>query len=168
MRETQELVAIVPWTFLAQICNLFIQLSLMKRFLFRPVNAIIEKRKAVADGQLADAEKAKRTADELQVDSEAKLEKARTEAEVIVKNALEDADTRSQEILREAKAQAAAIRARAESDILMEKKKAAAQLKNEIGGIAMDIAGKVIGREIKMKDHKRLIEQFIRDAGKVF
>ena len=49
MRETQDLVTIIPWTFIAQICNLFIQCWLIKKFLFKPVCAIIEKRRALAD-----------------------------------------------------------------------------------------------------------------------
>ena len=36
--QVQELVGIVPWTFIAQICNLFIQMYLIKRFLFKPIN----------------------------------------------------------------------------------------------------------------------------------
>ena len=36
--QVQELVGIVPWTFIAQICNLFLQVYLIKRFLFKPVN----------------------------------------------------------------------------------------------------------------------------------
>ena len=42
--QVQELVGIVPWTFIAQICNLFLQMYLIKRFLFKPVknlNAIM-------------------------------------------------------------------------------------------------------------------------------
>ena len=41
--QVQELVGIVPWTFVAQICNLFIQMYLMKRFLFKPVNEMLQK-----------------------------------------------------------------------------------------------------------------------------
>ena len=62
MRETQELVTIIPWTFIAQICNLFIQCWLIKKFLFKPVCAIIEKRRALADSQIQDAKKAKEEA----------------------------------------------------------------------------------------------------------
>ena len=36
--QVQELVAIVPWNFVATICNLFIQMYLIKRFLFKPIN----------------------------------------------------------------------------------------------------------------------------------
>ena len=45
MNGTQEFVTILPWTFIAQILNLFIQLYFIKRFLFGPINAILEKRK---------------------------------------------------------------------------------------------------------------------------
>ena len=42
--DVQELVGLVPWTFVAQICNLFIQMYLIKRFLFKPVGEMLEKR----------------------------------------------------------------------------------------------------------------------------
>ena len=61
--DVQELVGLVPWTFVAQICNLFIQVYLIKRFLFKPVNEMLEKRKALADAQIREAEKAKADAD---------------------------------------------------------------------------------------------------------
>ena len=59
MRETQDLVTIIPWTFIAHICNLFIQCWLIKKFLFKPVGAIIEERRALADSQNQDAKKPK-------------------------------------------------------------------------------------------------------------
>lgn len=45
------------------------------------------------------------------------------------------------------------------------KKKAVNEVKGEIGGIAMDIAGKVIEREINEKDHEKLIDEFISNVG---
>ena len=41
--QVQELVGIVPWTFIAQICNLFLQMYLIKRFLFKPVNEMLRR-----------------------------------------------------------------------------------------------------------------------------
>ena len=58
--QVQELVGIVPWTFIAQICNLFIQMYLIKRFLFKPINEMLEKRRAAADAEITDAEAAKK------------------------------------------------------------------------------------------------------------
>ena len=45
--QVQELVGIVPWTFIAQICNLFLQMYLIKRFLFKPVNEMLQKTSTV-------------------------------------------------------------------------------------------------------------------------
>ena len=45
---TQELVTIIPWTFIAQILNLFIQMYLIKRFLFKPINEVLQKRRDLA------------------------------------------------------------------------------------------------------------------------
>ena len=87
MRETQELVTIIPWTFIAQICNLFIQCWLIKKFLFKPVCAIIEKRRALADSQIQDAKKAKEEADAMKADYEAEMAKAKETANSILQNA---------------------------------------------------------------------------------
>ncbi len=43
--------------------------------------------------------------------------------------------------------------------------KAVNEVKNEIGGMAMEIAGKVIEREIKEEDHAKLIDEFIANVG---
>ena len=60
--QVQELVGIVPWNFIATICNLFIQVYLIKRFLFKPINEMLDKRKAKADAEIQDAVKAKEEA----------------------------------------------------------------------------------------------------------
>ena len=68
-------------------------------------------------------------------------------------------------MLKEATAQAAALKAKAESDIAQEKRKAVNEIKGEIGGMAMEIAGKVIEREICEEDHEKLIDEFISNVG---
>ncbi|MDO4619527.1 MAG: F0F1 ATP synthase subunit B [Lachnospiraceae bacterium] len=161
----QELVGIVPWTFIAQILNLFIQMYLIKRFLFKPVNAMLEKRKAAADAQIQDAAKAKEEALALKSEYEQSMQEARSKANEIVNNAQRTAALKSEEMLKEASQQAVAIKAKAESDIEQEKRKAINEVKNEIGGMAVEIAGKVIEREVSEEDHAKLIDQFIANVG---
>ena len=69
-------------------------------------------------------------------------------------------------MIREASAEATAIKQKAEADIAQERRKAVNELKDEIGSMAMDIAGKVIEREINEKDHTKLIDEFISNVGK--
>ena len=163
--QTQELVTIIPWTFIAQILNLFIQMYLIKRFLFKPINAMLDKRKAMADAEIQQARREKNEAMTLKSSYENSLTQAKAEANSILQNAQKDAAARSEAIISDAQSQAANLKAKAEADILQEKKKAVNDIKNEIGGIAMEIAGKVVEREINEEDHKKLIDEFIENVG---
>ena len=51
------------------------------------------------------------------------------------------------------------------ADIAQVRKKAVNEVKDEIGGIAMEIASKVVEREICEEDHRDLIDEFIKNVG---
>ena len=163
--QVQELVGIVPWTFVAQICNLFIQMYLVKRFLFKPVNEMLQKRREMADAQIQDAQKAQEEAIAMKTEYEQNMQQAKEKASSIVTEAQKTASLQSEEILKTAAQEARAMKEKAESDIAQEKRKAVNEVKNEIGGMAMEIAGKVIEREIKEEDHAKLIDEFISNVG---
>lgn len=163
--EVQSLVTIVPWTFIAQICNLFIQMWLIKHFLFKPIGEVLAKRRAMADAQLADARKAKEEAETMKAEYEKNMAEAKAEAGKLLQTAQKTAQTRSEAIIAEADSRAAAIRAKAEADIQQERRKAVNDIKTEIGSMAVDIAGKVIEREVSETDHRKLIDEFIENVG---
>ena len=165
MELYQALITLDGWTFLAQICNLMIQLVIFKKFLLKPIRQVIADRKAKADSEIADAQKLRTEAEAMKAEYEQTLQNARTEANQIVAAAQKTATARSEEIVGEARAQAAALKQKAEADIAQERKKAVNEVKDEIGGIAMEIASKVVEREISEKDHKDLIDEFIKNVG---
>ena len=165
MQLYQALITLDGWTFLAQICNLMIQLVIFKKLLLNPVKKVIAERKAKADNQIADAEKLRTEAEAMKAEYEQNLQNARTEANQIVAAAQKTATARSEELLGEARAQAAALKQKAEADIAQERKKAVNEVKDEIGGMAMEIASKVVEREIKEADHQDLIDEFIKNVG---
>ena len=165
MQLYQALITLDGWTFLAQICNLMIQLVIFKKLLLNPVKKVIAERKAKADSQIADAEKLRTEAEAMKAEYEQNLQNARTEANQIVASAQKTAAARTEEMLGEARAQAAALKQKAEADIAQERKKAVNEVKDEIGGMAMEIASKVVEREIKEADHQDLIDEFIKNVG---
>ena len=167
MQLYQALITLDGWTFLAQICNLMIQLVIFKKLLLNPVKKVIAERKAKADSQIADAQKLRTEAEAMKAEYEQNLQNARTEANQIVAAAQKTATARSEELLGEARAQAAALKQKAEADIAQERKKAVNEVKDEIGGMAMEIASKVVEREIKEADHQDLIDEFIKNVGEV-
>ena len=79
----QSLVDFNGWTLIAQILNLFIQIYLFKRFLFKPVKKIFEQRQQEVDSLYADAEKAKLDAETAKESYETHLQTASAEASEI-------------------------------------------------------------------------------------
>ena len=165
MQLYQALITLDGWTFVAQICNLMIQLFIFKKLLLNPVKKVIAERKAKADSQIADAQKLRTEAEEMKAAYEQNLQNARAEANQIVASAQKTAAARTEEMLGEARAQAAALKQKAEADIAQERKKAVNEVKDEIGGMAMEIASKVVEREIREQDHQDLIDEVIKNVG---
>lgn len=165
MTGFESFVGIDPWTALFTFCNMMITFAVLKKFLFKPVKKMIDDRQAEIDTMYADADVAKQKAAELEQEYQQHLQSIRDERDTLLREATARAQKREEEIVGEARAEAAALRAVAEADIAQERKKAVNDLKNEIGGIAVDIAGKVVEREINETDHRALIDEFIRNVG---
>lgn len=163
--ENQQLVSIAPWTLIFQICNLLLLVFLFKKYLFKPVTEILEKRKAEIDGHYVEAEKAESDAKTLKADYEQKMADARAEADRVIKTTTESASAMSESIVSEARNEAAQLKRRAESEIELERRRAFDEVKGELGGIALDIASQVIDREVSEKDHQAFIDDFIRNVG---
>ena len=161
----QSLVTVNPVTLIAQICNLFIQLLIVKIFFLDKIKAILDQRREAADKQITDAENAKAEAMAIKETYEQNMKEAKAKADGILMNAQKNATLRSEEIIGQAQAQAAQIKAKASSDIEMEKKKAINDAKNEISGLALAIAGKVVERELNTADQSGLIDRFIDELG---
>ena len=162
---TLYLVSIVPWEIITQLINLLLLFLLLKHFLFKPVQNILNARQAEIDKSYADAETAQTRAEELRDEYEKRISDAKAEAADIAKAASRKAQAHYDEVVGTAKADAARLREKAEAQIEQEKKKAMNELKDEISGIAVDIASKVVEREIDEKDHEELISEFIKGVG---
>ena len=161
----QSLVTVNPVTLIAQICNLFIQLYFVKRFFLEKIKAILDQRREAADREISDAQAARAEAMAIKETYEQNMQKARIQADAILSNAQKTATVRSEEIIGQAQQAAAQIKQKAVSDIEMEKKKAINDAKNEISGLAMAIAGKVVQRELTNADQELLIDHFIDELG---
>ena len=161
----QSLVTVNPVTLIAQICNLFIQLFFVKKFFLDKIKAILDQRREAADKQITDAESAKAEAMVIKETYEKNMAEAKAKADDLLMNAQRTANSRSEEIISQAQLAAAQIKSKASADIEMEKKKAINDAKNEISGLAMAIAGKVVERELSGKDQEELIDRFINELG---
>ena len=147
------------------ICNLFIQMLIIKKFFLDKIVAVLDQRRSAADKEITDAEKAKQEAMEIKKTYEDNMLQANAKANEILTTAQKTAAERSDKIIGEAQQAAAQIKSKASADIAQEKKKAINDAKNEISGLAMAIAGKVVERELAESDQQSLIDRFIDELG---
>lgn len=164
--ETQqlEIISVNIWSILISLANLVIIFLLLKKLLFKPVKKTLAARQAQVDKIYDDAAAAKKTAEADRAEYEQKLADVKAEAEEILTDARERADRMSEEIIGDAKDKAQAKLERAEEEIAQEKKKAMTELKDDVSALSVDIAEKLLGREIDEKDHAELIDKFISEV----
>ena len=165
MSGFENFIGFNPWTALFTLLNLVLTFLILKKFLFKPVNKMIDDRQNEIDALYADAAGAKTEAETLRADYIRKLAEAKDSSAKILSDATRVANLRGEEILRQARADADALREKAGVDIELERKKALNDVKGDISRIALDIAEKVMERELDEKDQERLIEGFLRDMG---
>ena len=153
------------FTALFTLVNTVILFLVLKKFLFVPVMNMITDRQKEIDAMYEAADNAQQSAKALEEEYQQKLSVAAQTSEKMVKDAVARGQARQEEILRQANAEAAAIMDKAAADIALEKKKAINDAKDEISGIAMAIAEKVVGRELQEKDQADLVDAFIQQLG---
>ena len=153
------------FTALFTLVNTVALFLVLKHFLFKPVMKMITDRQKEIDDMYDEAGTAQANAKALEAEYQKKLSVAAETGERMVKEAVARGQVREEEIIRQANADAAAIMDKAAADIAMEKKKAVNDAKDEISGLAMAIAEKVVGRELKAADQQDLIDSFIADLG---
>ena len=140
--EVQQFISIAPWTIIFQILNLLLLMMLFKKYLFKPVTEILEKRQAEIEGHYQEAQQAETDAKAMKADYESKMAGA-----------------------RHARTQADQLKRRAQTEIDLERRRAFDEVKGELSGIALDIASQVIEREVNEKDHEAFINEFIKNVG---
>ncbi len=161
----ESFLGVNPWDALFTLLNTIALFLVMKKFLFGPVMKMIQDRQQEIDDLYRQAGDAKDQAQALETEYRQKLSAAQQTGEQIVRDAVSRGQSREEEILRQANAEADAIRSKASADIAREKKQAINDAKDEISGMAVAIAEKVVGRQMNDADQKQLVDEFIRGLG---
>ena len=163
--QTLEVISVNIWDILISLLNLLIIFLLFKRFLYKPVRRVLDKRKAAIDAQYTEAEEAKQSALKDKESYELKLRGAQNEADEMIKTAASTADRRSAKILDDAKTKADGIIRQAQGEAELERKKAEDDIRREIADVSSLLTEKMLRREINKEDHRELIDSFIEGIG---
>lgn len=150
----------VIWTTIAFLVVVFI----LAKFAWKPIlNSIREREESIADA-LDAAEKAKEKMRDLEANNEKLLVEARKEREEIVKSAREAKETMISEAKEKAKVEADKVLKNAQEAIKAEKSAAVNELKSLVAELSIEIAEKILKQELSADKQKALIEESMRDA----
>ena len=163
--QSLEIISVNIWQILISLANLLILFTVMKKFLFKPVQKVMDARQGQVERIYADAEQDRSDAASMKQEYEARLATAREEADTLVRNAVTTAQRRGDAIVQEASSQASHLRQKAEEEIARDKRQMLLDVRSEISDMAVSIASKVVEREIKKDDHERFVEEFIKNVG---
>ncbi len=163
--QSLEIISVNLWQILISLCNLLLIFLIVKRFLFKPVLKMLDNRKAAVDAQYSAADEDRRQAAADKAVWEEKMNSAQAQAEDILQQATAAADKRSEKIIVAAKDKADALVRQAEAEIALDRKKADADMREEIVTISTALAEKMLEREIRTEDHRQLIASFMQEIG---
>jgi F-type H+-transporting ATPase subunit b len=152
---------LIFWTFVAFIIVLF----LLRKYAWKPIlNSLQERENTIADS-IATVEKVKAEMAQLQSENESLLAKAREERAEMLKEAKATRDKIVTEAKEQAKLEANKIIADAQQAINSQKMAAITEVKNEVGKLVIDVAEKVLRRELSNKaEQEAYIKQIAQET----
>lgn len=152
----------LSWTYFFQIINIIILYLLLRRFLFEPVRAFIERRRVHVEGMIDEANASFAEAQRQREEAERQLTEARKQAQAAVEQALAHGKEMAAEIIRRAKDDEAARLERARKEIEAAKRRAIQEMRAEVADLSVRIAGKIVERNLDRSAHVALIEEALQ------
>ncbi|XCF06544.1 F0F1 ATP synthase subunit B [Tamlana crocina] len=153
-----------PGLFFMQAIILLILIVLMRKFAWKPILESLQSREDGIKDALESAEKARLEMQNLQADNKKLLNEAKAERDSLLKEARQMKDKMIEEAKGEAEVQANKMIEQAQAAIESEKKAAMAELKGQVSGLALEIAEKVVRKELSSKDKQlELVESMLTE-----
>ncbi len=141
--------------------------AVLAKFAFPAMNRMLAARTAKIQGDLERAEQTRRDAEGELADYRRQLAGARDEAGRIIEEARKTADQLRKDLQAKAEQASEATVAHAQEEIRAERDRVFQELKTQVGEIAVELAGRVVGRSLDKKAHDRMIDDYIEQvAGK--
>ncbi len=138
--------------------------AILARFAFPALNTMLAERTAKIQGNLEQAEEARRTAEQELARYREQLAGAREESNRIIEEARRTAEQIRRDLQAKAEQEAAATVARAQEEIRVERDRVFQELRTQVAAIAVDLAGRVVGQSLDEKAHQRLIDEYIEQV----
>lgn len=158
----------IEWgTMLFQLIAFIVLMLLVSKFALRPLLNTMQQRQEHIEGQIKAAENSRKEAETLMEEQRKALEKASKEAKEIIDRAKAQKDREAEEIIAKAQERAERMIQEATNEIQREKEKALASLRSEVGSLSVQLASKLIEKELDGKGQAELVERYLEQVGRV-
>jgi len=157
------LVQVEPGLYIWTIVTFVVLLLLLAKFAWRPMLEALERRQEAIRKSLDEARQAKQELGRLHEESARILAQARAEADAIISRTRADAVRAGEELKQKARADAENIVKHAEREIQLETSRALQKVRQEAVDISIDIASKIIQRNLSREDNERLIAETLQE-----
>jgi len=153
-------IGLIFWTSLI----FLVLLALLWKFAWKPIVKAIHNRENDIAQALNSAEKAREEMKELEFSNEKLFAEAQAQKEIILKEAREMKDNILEEARERANIETERIINSAKESIHFEKIAAITELKNQLATLSIEIAEKLLTKELEHKDkQQKLVEEWIDD-----
>lgn len=149
------------WNFIWSAVNIIILFILLRIFLFKPINKIMNERTRTIQDNMDEAEKSRREAEHLKQQYADSISSAREEAQQIVMKAHDDAESEKAAILKKSQEEADEIISNAGKAIENERKRIIQQAQTQIADLAIEAASRIIGENVDDDKNRRLVDEFL-------
>jgi len=148
---------------IAQIANFAVLLIVLRVFAYKPILALLEKRRKTIEKGLGDAEKAEKALRDADAGRKEAVLEGQGKAADIIETAKREAEAVKASAVREAERQAETILSEAREQVDREREEVFRSVRTELGDLVM-LASKRLTREaISPEAHRELVEQTVRD-----
>ena len=149
------------WT----VVNVLIMYALLRKFLFKPVQDVLDKRQKMVDDELANAQDAKTKAEAALAAANDKLHNVDVEAAARREESAQQAEKQKEQLLAEAQRQADAIVAEGKAAAEAERASKLRQADAQIADLTRTMCAKVVVRKVTQQDDARMLDDLLQKAG---
>ena len=149
----------INWTLGVQLVSFLLLLAVLYKLMYRPLLAALEGRTTAIQQQLAEAQAAREEAQRALGAMEERIRAAQAEAQALRERALREAAELRDRLSAEARQEATRLIEGAQAQVSQEVRRARAELRAEVGGLATQIAERLIRKSLNDEDHQRLLRE---------
>ncbi|MFB9973678.1 MULTISPECIES: F0F1 ATP synthase subunit B [Allobacillus] len=148
-----------------QLITFIILLALITKFAWKPLMNVMQEREQHIASEIDQAEQSNQEAKRLMNEANDELKNTRQNAQQIIDDANETAKNQQADLIKAAKEEAARIKENARLEIEQERDKAIQALQTQVGSLSVQIASKVIEKELSETEQEKLINDYLEKVG---